>query len=77
AMAEKEQAVRRRTRRQGQTFNRRGQLFGFISVILRLLFAVFRVWSGYPATAASLGGGTVDALAGAFEIGRSRGQGKN
>lgn len=77
AMAEKEQAVRHETIRQDQTFNRRGQLYGFIGVILILLFAVFLVWSGYPATAASLAGGTVVALAGAFVIGRSRDQGKN
>ncbi len=37
AMAEKEQAVRHETIRQDQTFNRRGQLYGFISVILILL----------------------------------------
>ncbi len=38
AMAEKEQAVRHETIWQDQTFNRRGQLYGFISVILILLF---------------------------------------
>ncbi len=37
AMAEKEQAVRHETIQQDQTFNRRGQLYGFISVILILL----------------------------------------
>ena len=70
AMAEQEQAMRHETARQDHAFNRRGQVYGFVSVILILLFAVFLVWRGYPVTAASLIGGTVVALAGVFVIGR-------
>lgn len=46
AMAEKEQAARHAEILQTQAFNMRGQIYGFISVILILLFAGFLVWRG-------------------------------
>ncbi|MFK7642871.1 DUF2335 domain-containing protein [Neisseria oralis] len=72
-MAEKEQEARHANRLQIQAFNMRGQIYGFISVIMILLFAGFLVWRGHPTAAVSLVCGTVVALATVFVIGRRQG----
>lgn len=61
---------RRDMERQDRDILRRGQLFGFASVLAALGVAAIALILGHPAVAGVIGGSTVVGVAGVFVIGR-------